>query len=89
MKVGQILEVLEFNDTYVSQNQKCEPQLGRKGLYSTPGSDDNLALLWVLNLSDGGHSLLDISERSGMFFQRIRKAADDLARAEIIRRIIC
>jgi len=87
VKVGQILEVLDLNETYVSQNQKCEPQLGKKGLYSAPGSDDNLALLWVLNLSDGDHSLLDIAERSGMFFQRIRKAADDLAGAGIIRRL--
>src|SRR4026208_291023 len=79
VKVGQILEVLDLNDTYLSQNQKCEPQLGEKGLYSAPGSDENLALLWVLNLSDGDHSLLDIAERSGMFFRQIRKAADDLA----------
>ena len=26
---------------------------------------DELALLWVLNMSDGRHSLLDIAERSG------------------------
>jgi len=87
VKVGQILEVLDLNDTYLSQNQKCEPQLGEKGLYSAPGSDENLALLWVLNLSDGDHSLLDIAERSGMFFRQIRKAADDLAGTGIIRQI--
>lgn len=86
-KVGQILEVLDLNDTYVSQNQKCEPQLGKKGLYRAPGSDENLALLWVLNLSDGQHSLLDIAERSGVFFERIRKAADDLAGIGLIRRM--
>ena len=30
--------------------------------------DDELALLWVLNLSDGAYSLLDIAERAGCRF---------------------
>src|SRR5439155_633534 len=37
---------------------------------------NELALLWVLNLSDGGHDLLDIAERSGLAFGSIRRAAD-------------
>ena len=86
-KMGQILEIIEQNETYVSLNQECEPQLGRKGLYRAPGSEENLALLWVLNLSDGRHSLLDIAERSGMVFRNIRRAADDLARAGLIQPI--
>jgi aminopeptidase-like protein len=32
------------------------------------------ALLWVLNLSDGRHSLLDIAERAGLGFQPVRQA---------------
>jgi aminopeptidase-like protein len=84
-KLKAILDVLEHNNTYVSQNQKCEPQLGKKGLYRKPGSVENLALLWVLNLSDGDHSLLDIAERSGMSFEKIRAAADALAGADLIR----
>ena len=35
----------------------------------------NMAMLWVLNLSDGTHSLLDIAERAGLPFTVIRKAA--------------
>jgi aminopeptidase-like protein len=35
-----------------------------------------LAMLWVLNLSDGQHSLLDIAERAGMDFFTLRVAAD-------------
>ena len=35
-----------------------------------------MALLWVLNLSDGKHSLLDIGERSGLAFKDVRKSAD-------------
>jgi aminopeptidase-like protein len=86
-KMGQILEIIEQNETYVSLNQECEPQLGKKGLYRTPGSEENLALLWVLNLSDGRHSLLDIAERSGMAFGKIQKAAADLAESGLIKPI--
>lgn len=75
-----ILAVLEHNRTYLNQNPKCEPQLGRRGLYSLMGGHrqgavDQMALLWVLNLSDGRHSLLDIAERSGMSFDAIDAAA--------------
>jgi aminopeptidase-like protein len=35
-------------------------------------------MLWVLNLSDGDHSLLDISDRSGLEFTAIREAAHQL-----------
>jgi aminopeptidase-like protein len=37
-----------------------------------------LAMLWVLNLSDGGPALLDIAERSGLPFQALAAAADAL-----------
>ncbi len=32
-------------------------------------------MLWVLNLSDGEHSVLDISDRTGLRFD-VRRAAD-------------
>jgi aminopeptidase-like protein len=38
-----------------------------------------MAMLWVLNLSDGEHSLLDISERAQMPFGDVREAARLLA----------
>ena len=34
---------------------------------------DELAMLWILNLSDGTHSLLDIAERSGCAFDTVKK----------------
>ena len=45
----------------------------------------DLALLWVLNLSDGGHSLLDVAERSGLEFGAIRAAADELLEHDLLR----
>ena len=72
--------MLEDNLTYVNRNPMCEPQLGRRGLYSSMGGagesrGQEMALLWVLNLSDGAHSLLDIAERSGLSFESISQAA--------------
>jgi aminopeptidase-like protein len=79
----QIVNVLEHNVRYVNQNPKCEPQLGRRGLYRSLGggldrASRELAMLWVLNLSDGTQSLLDIAERSGLSFGAVQAAADAL-----------
>ena len=87
-----VVDVLEGNRRYLNLNPKCEPQLGRRGLYRTIGGDDagrarELALLWVLNLSDGEHDLLSIAERSGMRFAAIREAADALSAAGLLREL--
>jgi aminopeptidase-like protein len=84
-----VMDVLEGNRRYLNLNPKCEPQLGRRGLYRTIGGDESgrareLALLWVLNLSDGEHDLLDVAERSGLSFAAIREAADALLEAGLL-----
>jgi aminopeptidase-like protein len=75
-----ILDVLESDRRYRNLNPYCEPQLGRRNLYSSTGGStigaDINARLWVLNLSDGDHSLLDIAERSGLPFSAIHGAAE-------------
>jgi aminopeptidase-like protein len=45
-----------------------------------------MALLWVLNLSDGAHSLLDISDAANSPFREIRRAADALERVGLLRK---
>jgi aminopeptidase-like protein len=85
-----IFEVLEDNRIYVNQNPKCEPQLGKRGLYRTFGGygdsqKQELAMLWVLNQSDGSNSLLDIAERSGLSFTMIHQAADALQGHGLLR----
>jgi aminopeptidase-like protein len=76
---AEIIGVLENNRRYQNLNPCCEPQLGRRNLYRTASggaSDEEIsARLWVLNLSDGQHSLLDIAERSGIRFSVIYDAA--------------
>jgi len=75
-----ILDVLENNRRYRNLSPYCEPQLGRRNLYRPTGGEaigvEINARLWVLNLSDGEHSLLDIAERSGLPFATISDAAD-------------
>jgi aminopeptidase-like protein len=79
-----IIDVLEHDRTYVNQHPKCEPQLGRRGLYREIGAEE-MAILWVLNQSDGQHSLLDIAERSGLEFEPVRRAAALLARHNLLK----
>jgi aminopeptidase-like protein len=84
-----ILAVLDGDGTYVNTHPKGEPQLGRRGLYRSIGGDVDdrsveVALLWVLNQSDGGHNLLDIARRAGLPFATVRRAADLLERHQLL-----
>jgi len=88
-KLLEVLEVLEGDATTLNRNPKCEPQLGKRGLYSKMGGhggkrEMEFAILWVLNQSDGSKSLLDIAERAGLPFSLIRRAADALIEASLL-----
>ena len=83
-----ILDILEGNRRYRNLNPYCEPQLGKRGLYRSTGGEgpesEINARLWVLNLSDGEHSLLDIAERSGLSFSAIERAAQILCKSDLL-----
>lgn len=86
----EVFEVLEGDRTYVNLAPKCEPQLGKRGLYGSVGGASHaqafqLALLWVLNLGDGARSLLDVAERSGIAFTHLLGAARALERAGLVQ----
>jgi aminopeptidase-like protein len=77
------LEVIENDAVYRNAMPKCEPQLGKYGLYGAVGGNRDaaaasMAMLWILNLSDGGHSLLDIAERADLPFTVVRGTAQRL-----------
>jgi aminopeptidase-like protein len=81
--VWEIFGVLERNRCYVNLSPYGEPQLGNRGLYESLGGRSDtkqaqLAMLWVLNLSDGEHSLVQIAERAALPFNAISVAADAL-----------
>ena len=88
-----VLNVLEQNRKYLNFNPKCEPQLGRRGLYQSIGGQQNkklreLAMLWVLNLSDGHHTLLEISERSGLHFNLVTESAGTLKKHGLLKEAV-
>jgi aminopeptidase-like protein len=77
--IAEILEVIEYDAVYINTLPKCEPQLGKRGLYGAIGGNKdavaaNMAMLWILNLSDGAHSLLDIAERADLPFAVLHRA---------------
>jgi aminopeptidase-like protein len=83
--LGEIVDALERDRRCVNLQPKGEPMLGRRGLYAAIGGRSDaktrqMAMLWVLNLSDGRHGLLDIAERSGLGFAAIAEAAETLER---------
>ncbi|HHH49931.1 MAG TPA: DUF4910 domain-containing protein, partial [Saprospiraceae bacterium] len=84
-----ILYTLEKNNYWINQNPYCEPQLGKRGLYDSIGGfsdrkEMQMAMLWILNLSDGEHSLLDIAEKSGYDFDLIVKVSELLEKKKLL-----
>jgi aminopeptidase-like protein len=85
-----VFDVLETNATYVNLSPKGEPQLGRRGLYRSIGAGpdagvNELSLLWVLNLADGEHTLVDMAERSGLPYATVRNAARTLEQHDLLK----
>jgi aminopeptidase-like protein len=92
IQLVRIIQTLEQNRRYINRNPKCEPQLGRRGLYpQIGGMQDSTgvenAIFWVLNFSDGEHDLLDVAVRSGIEFQGISQAAELLRKADLLKLI--
>ncbi|SDO77360.1 DUF4910 domain-containing protein [Afipia sp. GAS231] len=78
--INETIGAIEANGTYVNTHPKGEPQLGKRGLYGAIGGDKdaaaaNMAMLWILNQSDGTNSLLDIAERAKLPFAVVQRTA--------------
>jgi aminopeptidase-like protein len=88
----KIVATLESNRYFRNLLPKGEPQLGRRGLYKKVGGETDqkesqMALLWVLNLSDGRNSLLDIVEISGLNAAAVTQAAEILVSHDLLEEI--
>jgi len=87
----RVLDILEDDDTYLNVIAKGEPQLGRRGLYPPVGAQgvgaELMARLWLLNLSDGRYSLLDVADRSGLPFRDIKEAARVLSESGLLAEV--
>ncbi len=91
LKVMSVIDVLENNLAYVNQKPFCEPRLGKYDLYENVGggnaSDYRMALLWLLNMSDGAHSVLDIASRAGLPWETVKAALRSLEAAGLLRAV--
>ena len=87
----EILDVLDSDRTYRNTSPYGEPRLGARGLYPATGgastAPEQAALLWVLNQSDGAHSLLDIATRSGLPFESVARAAGALVDVDLLEEL--
>jgi aminopeptidase-like protein len=86
-----VLDLLDANRIYVRTDGRGEPQLGRRGLYRAiagqkeAGGASQQDLLWLLNLSDGKHSLLEIADRANVPFVCMEHAANLALHAGLVQ----
>ena len=82
------IDGLEHDRTYRNLKPHGEPQLGPRGLYPSVGGQRGqraqLAMFWVLALSDGQTGLLAVAERSGLALAELVEAADKLAATDLL-----
>jgi aminopeptidase-like protein len=86
----EVTRVLEGDRRHLNLSPYGEPQLGRRGLYGSLGGRSDtqaaqMAMLWVLNLSDGEHGLLDIAERADLPFGTVAEAARALRESGLLK----
>ena len=91
-KYAKIMYILENNRKFINLNPKCEPQLGKRGVYRSVGGqkvlkDENLAMFWILNMSDGKNSLLEISTKSGISFEIIENVSKKMVENNLLKEI--
>lgn len=93
--LGTLLAIVSSLDEavyYENLSPKGEPQLGRRGLYTAIGGrrdklEREIAMQWVLNMSDGQHSLAAIAERADLPFDLVRDVAASLVDHDLLRAI--
>lgn len=87
-----VIEMIDMNGIYINLMPYCEPQLGKRGLYPTLGSQKETsgrveAMMWMLNQSDGSNDIFSISRKSGIGPETLAQAAVDLVNAGLIKRM--
>ena len=85
------IEQFEYFAVWRNLSPKCEPQLGKRGLYDAIGGESDkkaaqMAMLWMLSMSDGRHSTLDIADRAGIPLEALDVAARRLEAAGLLAR---
>src|SRR5690606_26162019 len=90
----KIFDAIESNQKYLNLQPYGEPQLGKRGLYQqisgdskSAAKDNQMALLWLLNMSDGDHDLLAIAQMSGLPLETLHKMALILEKNELLKNV--
>jgi len=86
----EIIQIIENNRIYENLNPKCEPQLGKRGIYNSVAGDIKeieLAMLWVLNYSDGTNDLISIAKKSKIDFKVMIKATEILIKHNLLKKL--
>ena len=81
----EVIDLLEGDVKFLNLSPMGEPQLGRRGLLPAASEMEQMALLWMLNLSNGTNSILDIAERSGLSFEELRCATELLVKCDLLK----
>ncbi len=87
-----VVNAFEKNIFYQNLSPQGEPQLGRRGLYEAIGGNSDakqlqMAMLWVLNYSDGAHSLAHIAHLSQLDYPLIEKASQLLESKSLLKKL--
>ena len=91
----KINRTAETEQRFLNLNPKCEPQLGKRGIYHQLGGqvdklhhrDIELAVFWILNLSDGTNSIKEITKKSGISMEKIKTGLEILISTKLIKKI--
>ncbi|HLD27967.1 MAG TPA: DUF4910 domain-containing protein [Patescibacteria group bacterium] len=86
-----IIRAIEGNQTFINRQPYGEPQLGPRGLFRSlstkePQKEEDLAIWWLLNMSDGSHDLLSIAEKSGQKIDALISASQRLEQADLLKK---
>ena len=79
-----VIRILENDGRYFNQMPMCEPQLGKRGLYPTISKVTD-AMMWILNYSDGKHTLFDILKKAQLPIGSFLEAKDVLIKNGILK----
>jgi len=86
-----IVKELESYELYINKFPNGEPQLGKRGLFRSLSeisrAEDELAMWWILNYSDGKNDLTSIAERSGCHIDTIKRVTNKLKEGGILEKL--
>lgn len=85
----KVFEVMDGNRRWTRVDGRCEPQLSKRGLYPSLGSqrDTRLAVdrtMWALNLADGSMDTVAMAERAGCAAWDMQAVIEPLVKAGLL-----